>query len=89
MKWSYNLFETSDFISDTIPGYRIDNLPERFNEALLKKTDLSMKKQQRFYGSIKPKLNRGVVYHHLIYQPIYLLKLKQKHISQQKRFLKI
>ena len=44
MKWSYNLFEISDFISDTIPGYRIDNLPERFNEALLKKTDLSMKK---------------------------------------------
>ena len=26
-----------------MPSYRIDNLPERYNEALLKKTELTMK----------------------------------------------
>ena len=34
-----------DFIEDTIPSYHTDNLPEHFNEALLKKkTELSLKK---------------------------------------------
>ena len=30
-------------IKDTIPSYHIDNLPGRYNESLLKKTDLSLK----------------------------------------------
>ena len=52
--WSYNLFESTESIEDTIPSLRIANLPERlaekprsprerFNEALLKKTKLSKK----------------------------------------------
>ena len=41
---SYKLYK--QFINDTIPSYRLDNLPEKYNEALLKKTELSMKKKR-------------------------------------------
>ena len=41
--WSYKLYKITEIIKDTIPSYHIDNLPESYNEALLKKTDLSMK----------------------------------------------
>ena len=42
MNWSYKLYKLTEIINDTIPSYRIDNLPERYNEALLKKTELTM-----------------------------------------------
>ena len=41
--WSYKLYNITEIINDTIPSYRLDNLPERYNEALLKKTELAMK----------------------------------------------
>ena len=41
--WSYKLYKITEIFNDTIPSYRIDNLPERYNEALLKKTNLTMK----------------------------------------------
>ena len=41
--WSYNLYKITEIINDTIPSYHIDNLPERYNEALLKKTELTLK----------------------------------------------
>ena len=41
--WSYKLYKITEIIIDTIPGYRLDNLPERYNEVLLKKTELSLK----------------------------------------------
>ena len=41
--WSYKLYKIIEIINDTIPTYRLDNLPERYNEALLKKTQLSLK----------------------------------------------
>ena len=40
--WSYKLYKITELIIDTIPSYRLDNLPERYNEALLKKTELTM-----------------------------------------------
>ena len=40
---SYKLYENTKNIKDTIPSYKIDISPERYNESLLKKTDLSMK----------------------------------------------
>ena len=46
-KWSYNLYKTTEIINDTKPSYRLDNLPERYNESLLKKTDLTLKDEQR------------------------------------------
>ena len=42
--WSYKLYKITEIINDTIPSYRIDNLPEHYNEALVKKTTLTMKK---------------------------------------------
>ena len=41
--WSYKLYKITEIINDTIPSYRIDNLKERYNESLLKKTELTMK----------------------------------------------
>ena len=39
----YKLYKSSKIINDTIPSYCIDNLPERCNEALLKRTELTMR----------------------------------------------
>ena len=36
--WSYKLYKITEIINDIIPSYKIDNLPERYNESLLKKT---------------------------------------------------
>ena len=44
--WSYELYKNTETINDTIPSYKIDNLPERYNEALLKKTELTMKENK-------------------------------------------
>ena len=51
--WSYNLYKITEIINDTIPSYRIDNLPERYNESILKKTDLTLKEN----NSVMKKLN--------------------------------
>ena len=40
--WSYKLYKITKVINDTIPSYRLDNLPERYNENLLKKSQLTM-----------------------------------------------
>ena len=44
--WSYKLYKITEIINDTISAYKIDNLPERYNEALLKKTELSLKQNK-------------------------------------------
>ena len=41
--WSYKLYKITEIVNDTIPSYKINNLPERYNESLLKKTDLTLK----------------------------------------------
>ena len=46
INWSYKLYKITEIINDTIRSYKIDNLPERYNESLRKKTDLSMKKNK-------------------------------------------
>ena len=51
--WSYKLYKITETINDTIPSYRLDNLPERYNESLLKKTDLTLKEN----NSVMKKLN--------------------------------
>ena len=51
--WSYKLYKITGIIIDTIPSYRLDNLPERYNESLLKKTDLTLKEN----NSVMKKLN--------------------------------
>ena len=51
--WSYKLYKISEIINDTIPSYRLDNLPERYNESLLKKTELTLKEN----NTVMKKLN--------------------------------
>ena len=51
--WSYKLYKITEIVNDTIPSYKIDNLIERYNESLLKKTELTMKEN----NSVMKKLN--------------------------------
>ena len=51
--WSYKLYKIKEIINDTIPSYKISNLPGRYNESLLKKTDLTTKEN----NSVIKKLN--------------------------------
>ena len=51
--WSYKLYKITEIINDTIPSYKIDNLPERYNESLLKKTELTLKEND----NVMKKLN--------------------------------
>ena len=41
--WSYKLYNITEIINDTIPSYKINNLPERYNDSLLKKTNITLK----------------------------------------------
>ena len=50
---SYNLYNITEIINDTIPSYRLDNLKERYNESLLKKTELTLKEN----NTVMKKLN--------------------------------
>ena len=51
--WSYKLYKITEIINDTIPSYKIDNLKERYNESILKKTELSLKEND----NVMKKLN--------------------------------
>ena len=51
--WSYKLYKITEIINDTIPAYKIDNLPEKYNESLLKKTDSKLKEND----NVMKKLN--------------------------------
>ena len=55
--WSYKLYKITEIINDTIPSYHIDNLPERYNESLLKKTELTLKENK----DVMKKLKIGIV----------------------------
>ena len=55
--WSYKLYKITEIINDTIPSYRLDNLPERYNESLLKKTELTMKEN----NTVMKKLGLDIV----------------------------
>ena len=51
--WSYKLYKITEIINDTIPSYHIDKLKERYNESLLKKTELTIKEND----NVMKKLN--------------------------------
>ena len=51
--WSYKLYKITEIVNDTIPSYKIINLPERYNESLLKKIKLTMKEN----NNVMKKLN--------------------------------
>ena len=64
--WSYKLYKITEIVNDTIPGYKINNLPERYNESLLKKTELTLKQNKDVMKKIKFKLDRTSVDHHCL-----------------------
>ena len=51
--WSYKLYTITEVIHDIIPSYRINYLPERYNENLLLPTKLSLEEN----NEIMKKLN--------------------------------
>ena len=51
--WSYKLYTITEIIHNTIPSYRIDYLPERYNENLLLPTKLTLEENNQ----IMKKLN--------------------------------
>ena len=55
--WSYKLYKITEIINDTIPSYRLDNLKERYNESLIKKTELTMKEN----NSVMKKLGLNII----------------------------
>ena len=55
--WSYKLYKIKEIINDTIPSYKIDNLSERYNESLFKKTNLTMKEN----NTVMKKLRLDIV----------------------------
>ena len=50
--WSYKLYTITEIIHDTIPSYRIDYLPERYNENLLLPTKLSLEENNEVMKKI-------------------------------------
>ena len=51
--WSYKLYKITEIINDTIPSYKIDSLKERYNESLLKKTELTLKENDNVMKKLK------------------------------------
>ena len=51
--WSYKLYKITEIVNDTIPSYKINNLPERYKESLLKKTDLTMKENDNVMKKLR------------------------------------
>ena len=51
--WSYKLYKNTEIVNDTIASYRLDNLKERYNESLLKNTELTMTENIRVMKKLK------------------------------------
>ena len=51
--WSYKLYPITEVIDDTIPSYHIEYLPERYNVALLKKSKLTLDKNESVIKKIE------------------------------------
>ena len=50
--WFYILCKITKIISGTIKTYKLDKLPERYDESLLKETELSMKETDSVIGKL-------------------------------------
>ena len=45
--WSYNLYTITEILHKTLPSYRINCLPERYNEHLLRPTKLTLEENKK------------------------------------------
>ena len=50
--WSYKLYKTTKIINDKIPRYCIHSIKERYNESLLKRTELTLKEKKDVMESL-------------------------------------
>ena len=55
--WSYRLYKITEIIDDNIPSYHIDFLPERYNEALLQKSRLTLDENGTVIEKLKIQVN--------------------------------
>ena len=46
INWCFKLYKITEIIDDTIPSCRNDKLKERYNESILKKTELSLEENK-------------------------------------------
>ena len=51
--WSFKLYKITEIFNDTLPAYKINNLKERYNESLLKKSELTMKENNSVMKKLK------------------------------------
>ena len=51
--WIYKLYTITVFHIDTMPIYHIENLAENYNEAILKKTELTMTENEKVLKHIR------------------------------------
>ena len=78
--WSYILYKITEIINDTLPKYRLERLPERHNEALLKKTELTMKENRDVMKNlISLRSDQNAFDHHCLKKLVCLLTPKQNH----------
>ena len=54
---SYKLYKITKIINDNLPSYRLDNIPEGYDEASLKKTELTTKENEDVMKKIEHHLN--------------------------------
>ena len=62
--WADKLYTITEIINDTMASYHINNLSERYNEALLKKSELTKTQNRNGMIKIKIRLNQNVFDHH-------------------------
>ena len=63
-KWSQKLYRKTEIVNDTKPSYKINQLPKRYNEALLKKTELTLEENNSVMKTKKIKLTQIGDCHH-------------------------
>ena len=51
--WSYKVYKDTEIFNDTIPTYHIDKVPERYNEAFVKPTQLTMTENDSVMKKLK------------------------------------
>ena len=50
--WNYKLYTLNQILDDTIPSYRIDNLPERYIEILLLPAKLTLEQNNKIMKEV-------------------------------------
>ena len=67
--WSYKLYKITEIFNDTIPSYKNDNLQERFIEAVLQKTELTLRQNDSVMKRLNItwiRTNQSAYFHRLI-----------------------